>query len=57
VASVADCGLKMQLAPWGKPVHAKLTVCLNPFSGVTVMVIVPVPPFVTFMLEVLMESV
>jgi hypothetical protein len=57
VASVADCGLKMQLAPWGKPVHAKLTDCLNPFSGVTVMVIVPVPPFVTFMLEVLMESV
>ena len=41
---VIDGGLKLQVAPEGNPLHATLTVELNPFSGVTVKVAVPVCP-------------
>lgn len=41
---VTVCGLKLQLAPAGKPLHAKLTAESNPFSGVTVNVAVPLCP-------------
>jgi hypothetical protein len=41
---VTVCGLKLQLAFAGKPLHAKLTAELNPLSGVTVNVVVPLCP-------------
>ncbi len=36
------CGLNVQLAPAGNPEHANPTTLMNPFSGVTVSVTVPV---------------
>ena len=41
---VTVCGLKLQLASAGKPLHAKLTAESNPFSGATVNVAVPLCP-------------
>lgn len=43
-AGVTVAGLKAQLAPAGRPEHAKVTAELNPFVGVTVTVTVPWPP-------------
>jgi hypothetical protein len=40
-------GLKLQVAPVGRPLHAKLTCELKPFTGVTVMVVCAVAPAVT----------
>lgn len=40
-------GLKLQVAPVGSPLHAKLTGELKPFTGVTVMVVCAVEPAVT----------
>nr|WP_239461407.1 hypothetical protein [Occallatibacter savannae] len=37
-------GLNAQEAPFGKPLQIKLTVELNPFSGVTLRVTLPLPP-------------
>jgi len=37
-------GLKLQVAPVGRPEQAKVRVWLNPFSGETVIVKVPDPP-------------
>ena len=53
---VTDGGLKLQFAPVGKPEHAKVTPCLNPFWGVTVSVIVPAAPALTLTADALMES-
>lgn len=41
---ITAAGLKVQLAPAGKPEHAKLTAESNPFCGVTVTVVVCVLP-------------
>ena len=41
---VAVAGLKDAVTPDGNPEAAKLTVPLNPFSGLTVMVLVPLDP-------------
>ena len=41
---VTVVGLKEHEAPLGNPEHAKLTAELKPFCGVTVNVVVPVPP-------------
>ena len=40
-------GLKLQVAPVGSPLQAKLTGELKPFTGVTVMVVCAVEPAVT----------
>jgi hypothetical protein len=40
-------GLKEHVTPIGSPEHAKLTVELKPFCGVTVKVAVPCPPDLT----------
>jgi hypothetical protein len=37
------CGLKLQVAPVGRPEQAKIRVWLNPFSGETVIVRAPDP--------------
>ena len=37
------CGVKLQVAPVGRPEQAKLRVWLNPFSGETVIVRAPDP--------------
>jgi hypothetical protein len=41
---VTEVGLKVHAASEGSPLHAKLTCELNPFSGVTVNVAVPLCP-------------
>lgn len=41
---VTDVGLKLQAASAGNPLHANVTCALNPFSGVTVKVAVPLCP-------------
>jgi hypothetical protein len=53
---VTDCGLKLQLAPAGRPEQPKLTACLNPFSGVTVSESLPDAPAVTLKAELLKEN-
>ena len=40
-------GLKDAVTPLGRPEADKLTLPLKPFIGLTVMVLVPVPPWVT----------
>jgi hypothetical protein len=52
VVAAADAGVilageKLQVAPAGRPEHAKVTAALNPFSGAIVMVVVPLLPAVT----------
>jgi hypothetical protein len=53
VAAVADAvkvtvsPLKLAVTPLGKPLAVKVTVPVNPPVGVTVIVLVPVPPWVT----------
>jgi len=49
-------GLKLQVAPAGKPEHASPTACLNPFLGETVIVKVPEAPFATVRAELLIVS-
>jgi hypothetical protein len=44
---VTETGLNEQLAPVGQPVTVRLTALLNPFCGVTVIVLVPLFPWVT----------
>ncbi len=41
---VTEDGAKLQVAPEGSPLHAKLTSELNPFIGVTVNMAVPLCP-------------
>jgi hypothetical protein len=40
-------GLKDAVTPLGRPEADKLTLPVNPFTGLTVMVLVPLPPWVT----------
>jgi len=42
-----EVGLKMALAPDGRPDAPKVTMPLKPFCGVTVIVLVPLAPWVT----------
>jgi hypothetical protein len=49
-------GLKLQVAPAGKPEHASPMACLNPFLGETVIVKVPEVPFATVRAELLIVS-
>lgn len=44
---VVLAGLKEAVTPLGRPEADKLTLPLNPFTGLTVMVLVPLPPWVT----------
>lgn len=44
--AVAGFGLKEGVTPLGRPEADKVTLLLKPFSGVTVMVLVPLPPCV-----------
>jgi len=46
-AGVTVAGLNAHVAPTGNPEHAKLTAALNPFAGVTVSIVVAVPPALT----------
>ena len=53
---VRFCGLKPHSAPAGKPEQEKLTICLNPFSGVTVNERLASPPVATVNDELLIAS-
>jgi hypothetical protein len=44
---VTEVGLKLALAPDGRPDVPKVTVPLKPFCGLTVIVLVPLLPWVT----------
>ena len=44
---VTEVGLKLELAPDGRPDAPKVTMPLKPFCGVTVIVLVPLAPRVT----------
>jgi len=44
---VIEAWLKVQVAPWGAPVQARLTAWLNPPAGVTVIVEVTLLPPLT----------
>ena len=44
---VVDVGLKLAVTPDGNPLAVSATVPLNPFSGDTVIVLLPVPPCAT----------
>jgi hypothetical protein len=44
---VVLAGLKLAVTPEGKPEADRLTLPLKPFTGLTVMVLVPLPPWVT----------
>jgi len=44
---VTEVGLKLELAPDGRPDAPKVTMPLKPFCGVTVIVLVPLAPWVT----------
>ncbi len=44
---VVLAGLNVAVTPAGRPEADRLTLPVNPFSGVTVMVLVPLPPWVT----------
>jgi hypothetical protein len=44
---VTEPGLILQVAFWGAPEHARLTVWLNPPAGVIVIVVVALPPLLT----------
>ena len=48
--AVAGFGLNKKVTPLGRPEADKLTVPLKPFCGVTVTLLVPVVPWVTFKL-------
>jgi hypothetical protein len=50
-------GLKVAVTPLGKPVAEKFTLALNPFCGVTVIVLVPPAPWKKFRLAGDAESV
>jgi hypothetical protein len=54
---VAAAGLKLPVTPAGSPVTEKVTEPLNPFCGVTVIVLAPVPPSRTVTLAGDAESV
>src|SRR5690348_571906 len=41
---VAGLGVKLAVTPLGKPEADSVTLPLNPFCGVTVMLLVPLPP-------------
>jgi hypothetical protein len=47
---VTVVGLKLQVAPVGRPEQLKLTVPVKPVPGVTVIVLVPLCPAITLML-------
>ena len=53
---VVDAGLKLAVTPAGKPLAARATVPLKPFSGLTVMVLLPDAPWVTERLVGLADS-
>ncbi len=42
---VVEAGLKAAVTPAGKPLAAKATVPVNPFTGDTVMVLLPLAPW------------
>ena len=44
---VDDAGLNAAVTPLGRPDAAKVTLPVNPFTGVTVMVLVPFEPWTT----------
>jgi len=46
-AGVTEGGLKVEVAPLGRPEQAKVTGCLNPFLGVTVRVSAAAAPALT----------
>jgi hypothetical protein len=48
---VTGFGLKLQVAPLGRPVQERLTAAANPFSEVTVQLLVPLPPCAMLRLE------
>ena len=48
--SVAVAGLKVAVTPLGRPEAVKVTLLLNPFCGVIVIVLVPLAPWVRVML-------
>ena len=50
------CGLKAHSAPAGRPAQEKVTICLNPFSGVTVNERLASLPAATVNTELLMAS-
>jgi len=53
---VVLAGLKLAVTPAGKPEADRLTLPVNPLVGVTVMVLVPLPPCVTVTLAGEAES-
>ena len=56
-AGVSVAGLKLHVAPAGKPEHAKLTCELNPFAGVTVSVRLPWPAALMVRVDALAPNV
>jgi hypothetical protein len=50
LVAVAGLGLNDAVTPLGRPDADKLTLPLNPFCGVTVIVLVPLPPCTTLRL-------
>jgi hypothetical protein len=53
---VVDAGLKLAVTPAGKPLAASETLPLKPFSGLTVMVLLPDAPWATVRLVGLADS-
>lgn len=53
---VVDAGLKLAVTPVGRPLAARVTLPVNPSRGVTVTVLVPVPPCVTVALVAAREK-
>jgi hypothetical protein len=57
LVEVVGFGLKAAVTPLGVPVADRVTLLLKPFTGVTVMVLVPLPPWVIVTLLGFAESV
>jgi hypothetical protein len=53
---VVDAGLKLAVTPAGKPLAARATEPVKPFSGLTVMVLLPDAPWATVKLVGLADS-
>jgi hypothetical protein len=53
---VVEAGLKLAVTPAGKPLAARATEPLKPFSGLTVMVLLPDAPWATERLVGLADS-
>jgi len=50
LVAVVPLGLNVAVTPLGRPEAERLTLLVNPFSGLTVMVLVPFAPRVTLRL-------